>query len=260
MKKLDESGFVRHRMYDSGQTPWRRYASFVIGEPSFLRLLDYELRIAFFGSTPGALGLVLRRRFFRRLFRRMGRNVVIGRNVTIRHGDKITVGDNVVLDDGCVLDGRGAGEEGVLIGDNTIVGRNVTIQSKVGPIRIGPNCNIGSYTAITSQGGIEIGEWVQLAGSCKISGGRFKLEPGMKKGVPFTRYSNGPIRIGECCFLGGNVQITDGAVIGRCSVVGAGAIVMSSIPEHSVYMPRPGMIMGSTRPGPRESSADPNES
>jgi acetyltransferase-like isoleucine patch superfamily enzyme len=246
MRTLDEGEFVRRRLLAQGQARWRKYASFVTGRPSFGALLAYELRTTLFGFVPGALGLYLRGKFFRPLFRRVGRNVVFGRNVTIRHGDKIELGDNVVIDDGVVLDARGAGDAGVIIGPDTIVGRNAIIQSKVGEIRIGASCNIGTYTVITSQGGVEIEDWVQIAGGCKLSGGRFKFDPDLKEGVPFKRLSAGPIRVGRCSLLGGSVQVTDGVTIGSCCMIGTGAIVMADIPEYSVYMPRPGMIMGKT--------------
>jgi len=246
VEEFEESNFVRHMMYDQTAPKWRQYAAIVIGNPTIGRLIAYELRVALLGSMQGAAGLFLRQKFYRTMFRKVGRNVVIGRDVVIRHGDKISLGDNVVLDDGCLLDGRGAGDEGVVIGDNTIIGRRATIQSKIGFLRIGSNVNIGTDTSITSQGGLQIGDWAQIAGGCKISGGRFKLEPEMPNGVPFKRLSTGPVFIGECCFIGPSVTITDGANIGRFSVIGSGAIVMSVIPEYSVFMPRPGMFMGST--------------
>ena len=247
MKQLDEEEFVRYKMYGKKQAAWKRYAEFVIGKVSLWELFKYEFRTGLFMAIPGALGIVLRKRFFPKLFRRVGENVVIGRNVTVRHGDKIVLGDNVVLDEGCLIDGRGAGDAEVIIGDNTIIGRYAVIQSKVGSIHIGANCNIGSYSVITSQGGIEIGDWVAIAGNCKISGGRFKLDPDKKNGVPFIRNSSGPIRIGENCLFGGSVQVTDGINIGRFCVIGAGAVVMNNIPDYSVFMPRPGMIMGTTQ-------------
>jgi len=64
--------------------------------------------------------------------------------------------------------------------------------------------------------------------------------------VPFRRLTSGPVMIGECCFIGPGVVITDGADIGRYSVIGSGAVVMTKVPEYSVFMPRPGMVMGST--------------
>jgi len=253
--QLDESNFVRQRLFGNANPKWRQYASFVITDPSVMRLIGYEIRTGLFGSIPGALGLILRRRFLAKLFKSVGTNLVIGRNVTIRHGGNIRLGNNVVLDDGCLIDGRGAGEDGLVIGDNTIVGRHAVVHSKLGRIRIGANCNIGSFSVITAQGGIEIGDWVQIAGNCKLSGGRFKLRRDLDGGVPFTRYSEGPIRIGDYSLLGGSVQITDGVSIGTHCVVGAGAIVMNDVRDNSVFMPRPGMIIGSTLPGDPGSDA-----
>ncbi|MBK7904868.1 MAG: hypothetical protein IPJ97_19800 [Proteobacteria bacterium] len=177
MDEFDESKFVRSMMYEQNVPKWRQYASIVIGNPTIGRLIAYELRVALLGSVQGAVGLFLRQKFYRKMFRKVGRNVVIGRDVVIRHGDNISLGDNVVLDDGCLLDGRGAGEEGVVVGNNSIIGRRATVQSKVGFLRIGANVNIGTDTSVTSQGGLEIGDWAQIAGGCKISGGRLSWNP-----------------------------------------------------------------------------------
>jgi acetyltransferase-like isoleucine patch superfamily enzyme len=68
----------------------------------------------------------------------------------------------------------------------------------------------------------------------------------MPDGVPFRRLSTGPVSIGEGCFLGPGVIVSDGACIGKFSVIGPGAVVLSNIPDYSVYMARPGMFMGST--------------
>jgi acetyltransferase-like isoleucine patch superfamily enzyme len=245
-QKLDESKFIRHLMYEKDLPRWQRYAALVIGAPSRSALASYELRTGLFGSMPGALGIYLRQKFYRKLFRKVGRNLVIGRDVTIRHADKIVLGDDVVLDDRCVLDGRGAGNDGVTIGSNTMVGHSTIIQSKAGAIHIGSNVNIGSNTAITAQGGIVIHDWVQIAGGCKISGGRYKLDPEMRSGGPLLRQTTGPIVIGRGSFLGPGAIVNDAANIGQFSTVGPGAIVMSDIPEYGVYMARPGMLMGST--------------
>lgn len=247
MKNLDETQFVRHKLFAPNRAKWKQYADFVIGDKSLFSLLNYEVRVLFFGSIPGALGLVLRKKFYRNFFRQAGKNVIIGRNVIIRHGDKVELGDNVVLDDGCIIDGRGAVDQGVVIGSSTIIGRHATVQSKVGSLVIGENCNIGADSIVISQGGIEIDDWTQIAGGCKVAGGRFKIDPEMTEGVPITRFSLGSIAIGKGCFLGSGAQITDAVKIGQFCAIGAGAIVMQNIPDFSVYMSRPGMIMGTTK-------------
>jgi len=245
-RDLDESGFIRSQLGDESRSAWRRYARLTIGKESIAALLLYELKLLFFNSFPGVIGLVLRKMFYPRMFRACGKRVTFGRNLILRNTRNITIGDNVMIDDNVVLDGRGAVEKGVSIGNDVIIGRNVILQSKVGDIAVGDSCNIGAYTIIVSQGGTRIGEWTQIAGGCKISGGRFQLEPDMRDGRPYSRYTMGPIEIGKTCFLGGSATVTDGCKIGDCSVIGAGAVVMSDIPEYSVYMPRPGMVIGKT--------------
>jgi acetyltransferase-like isoleucine patch superfamily enzyme len=70
---------------------------------------------------------------------------VFGRNLTIRNAQNITLGDNVIIDDDCVLDARGAGPDGVVIGDRVIINRGASIQAKIGPIWIGEDSDIGMH-------------------------------------------------------------------------------------------------------------------
>lgn len=249
MKKVDESLFVRDMMFNADVPKWKRYAGFVLHEPSIPALIGYELRNAMFGGLGGALGYALRRRFFRPLLRKVGTNVLFGRGVVIRHGGNIELGDNVVIDDDCVLDGRGAADDPVIIGDNVIIGRGATIQSKLAGVRIAANCNIGAGSTIVSQGDpVVIDEWCQVAGGCKIIGGRFEVAADNAGGMPLTRSSAGPIRIGRGSFLGMGAIVVDGVSIGSSCAIGPGAVVMSSLKDHSVFMQRPGMLVGSTRP------------
>ncbi len=243
---LDESRFVREKMFDEGQSQLKKYAAFVIGKYRFFSLLKYELITSLLGPLPGALGLFLRKKFYPLLFKKIGQGVVFGRGVTIRHADKISLGDRVIIDDYAFIDGRGSGEEGLSIGKESIVGRYAVILSKVGGISIGSHCNIGAFTNIVAQGGVQIEDWVQIAGGCKISGGLFKFHLTEKDEVGFSRYTKGKIVIQERSYLGGNTLVMDGVTIGRGCMTGAGSVVMQNIPEFSIYMPKPGMILGKT--------------
>jgi len=80
----------------------KKYRQMFLGDVSFFFLLKYELVTTLFTSTPGALGFVLRKLFFRGLFKKIGQGVVFGRNMTIRHPLKIEIGNNVVFDDNTV--------------------------------------------------------------------------------------------------------------------------------------------------------------
>ena len=243
---LDENFFIREKIYSANTSQYEKYSTLVLGKASLFELIKYELINFIFGPLPGALGLFLRKKFYPLLFKKIGKNVIFGKNLTIRNSENIVIGNNVVIDDYAFLDGRGAINDKVMIDDNTIIGRNVIIHSKVGPIHIGNHCNIGAHTIITAQGGVRIGNWVQIAGGCKISGGLFKYNQNKLDGVPFDRYTKGQIVIKDKCIIGGSSSIIDGVTIGKCSMVGTGSVVTNSIPDFSIYSSRPGFIIGKT--------------
>ncbi len=236
----------------------RRYADLVVGEgASYGQLLKYELITGVFSGLPGALGLGLRQLAYPRLFKRIGKGVVFGRHVVIRNAQNISLGDGVIIDDGCVLDGRGAGSEGVVIGDRVIVNRGTTIQAKIGPIEIGDDCDIGAGSTVHSQGGIAIGGAVVIGGGTKISGGAFQTDrsaaatdhastDAARVGMlarEQTRWTSGPIRIGDKCLIGMGTIILDGVEIGEGSVIGAGTVMTKSVPAHSVVAGVPGRVL-----------------
>ncbi len=264
MQQLDEQDYLRSKLFSSNTSMVRRYADLVVGpDASLFRLARYELVTMMFGRVSGALGLALRKLFYPGLFRRCGRGVVFGRDLVIRNPQLIALGDNVILDDDCVIDGRGAGPAGVEIGDRTILGRGVSVQAKIGPIRIGPDSDIGMHSVIHSQGGVDIGAAVVLGGGCKISGGVFQTERGATGGGEMTareqtRWTKGPIRIGDRCLIGFGCLFLDGVEIGEGAVIGAGSVMNKSVPAWSIAAGVPGRVLrmrDAAAPGPQSAEA-----
>ncbi|MCP4155018.1 MAG: hypothetical protein GY757_45260, partial [bacterium] len=136
---------------DEKKSAFQKYKELFIGEASFFYLIKYELIMTLFSPVPGALGFVLRKLFFPKLFKKIGRGVVFGRNMTIRHAKKIEIGDNVVFDDNTVIDAKGENNSGLKIGNNVLVGSNTTLSCKGGDIDIGDFPNIGPSHIIISE-------------------------------------------------------------------------------------------------------------
>jgi acetyltransferase-like isoleucine patch superfamily enzyme len=253
VQQLDEDDYLRSKLFAGDRSAVRRYADLVVGpDASYARLARYELVTTLAGRVSGALGLALRKVLYPSLFRRCGKGVVFGRDLVIRNAHLISIGDHVVVDDGCVIDGRGAGPAGVEIGDRVILGRGVSVQAKIGPIRIGADSDIGMHTVIHSQGGVEIGRAVVLGGGCKLSGGVFQTGRGAAgaahggmQGREQTRCTKGPIRIGDRCLVGFGSMFLDGVEIGEGSVVGAGSVMTRSVPPYSVAAGVPGRVLRS---------------
>lgn len=235
---LDEREFIRQKIHGGSESAFRRYAGLVLAQPSLPGLLKYEF-VNFFSGFPGALGLVIRRLLYPRILSRAGKGAVFGRFVTLRHGEDIVLGDGVVLDDYCLVDARGAGEQGIRIGDRVIVNRNVYIQAKVGHISIGRDTNIGSFSQIVSQGPIEIGENVSIAGNVIIAGGRYQVETDDDGAEAKKRFTAGAIRIGSNARLGIRSVILDGVTIGRNAIIAPGSVVMNDVDEGTVVMGSP---------------------
>lgn len=228
--KIDTENFIRHKLYDGETSSWRRYARLVVGSDSVWDLIKYEMTILLFAWVPGALGLKLRQIFYPFLFRSVGSGVIFGRNLVIRNASKISIGDGVVIDDNTVIDARGAGSAGIVIGDQVVVNREVLIISKMGPIVIGSDSDIGTRAMIFSTGGVEIGSGVSIAGDCKLGGVVVKTE-GASDDV--EKVSKGPVRIGDQATVFMTAIILDGAEVGSRATVGPGVLLRDSVPSNA---------------------------
>jgi len=242
MYKIDEKDLIRHKLIDDENSSLQKYMELVISNGSLAKLMKYELLTMFLGPIPGALGLVLRRSFYPYLFKHIGKSVVFGRSVVVRHPENIRIGNRVVIDDYCLIDGRGAGDEGVVIGDEVIINRGVTIQSKVGGIHIAASSNVGAGSCIVSMGGVYIGESVAIGGGSYISGGALIVDRGEESGREQEKYTGGPVRIDKKSRLGMRVTVLDGVHICEGCIVGASSLVTKDLPEYSVAAGSPAVV------------------
>ncbi|MEA3230208.1 MAG: DapH/DapD/GlmU-related protein [Thermodesulfobacteriota bacterium] len=243
VKKIHKASIIREKLAQGEASPFQTYRDLTVGKESFSHFVRYEIITSLLGSFPGAAGYLLRKIFYKNLFKHIGKGLIIGRNVVIRHPGKISIGDNVAIDDNCILDGRGSGKRGLRLEDNVLINRNCMILAKTGPIRIGKRSSIGSNSVIVSMSGVDIGEAVLTAGGCYISAGTYQFEaldmPVMDQDV----YSSGPVTIGANSWLGTRVTILDGVSIGNGAVIGAGALVNKDIPTHAVAIGTPAKVV-----------------
>ena len=230
---------------DDKQSVLKKYRDIVIGSDSLWQLIRYELMTMLLSPIPGALGLVLRKRLYPKLFKKVGRNVIFGKSVTIRHPGKITLGNNCVLDDYVVLDAKGESNNGITIGDNVIIGRNTSISCKNGDISIGDNSNIATNCLIQSARKVEIGKNVLFAAYCYVIGGGDHAYD--RTDIPIM--SQGQIvrgiTIADDCWLGAAVLVQDGVHISNGSIIGSGAVVTKNISSYAIATGLPAKVIGS---------------
>jgi len=220
-----------------------KYQKFFTGSTSLWGLCKFEFITTICGPMPGALGLLLRKRFFPLLCKRVGSGVVWGRNVSLRHSGRIQIGDGVAIDDDCLLDARGAGDDGIQIGHNVLIARASIVQGKCAPITIGDRCVIGGQCQLSSAGGITLGTAVMMSGQCYVGGGRYRTEdkaiPMMDQGL----YSKGPVIIEDDVWIGAGAIVMDGVRIGKGAVIGSGAVIREDISAYTIVTPHQKLVM-----------------
>jgi len=246
LKEIEKSNIIREKLERGQLSPFKTYIELTIGETRIPRFLFYEFITSLFGPIPGGIGIYLRKIFYPRLFKKVGKGLIIGRNVVIRHPDKIELGDNITIDDNCIIDGRGAGSGRGVLEDNVLINRNCMVLAKAGPIRLGKRTSIGSNSVIVSMDGVDFGEAVLTAAGCYISTGSYLFDDTSKAVMDHKVYTKGPVRIGDQAWLGTRVTVLDDVTIGKGAVIGAGSLVVKNIPENSIAFGVPAKVV-STR-------------
>ncbi len=234
---------LQSALTDPKKSALKKYQDVAIGSGNFLSLLKYELLISLLGPLPGAVGLMLRKKLYRSLFAKVGKNVIFGKSITIRHSGKIFIGDNVVIDDYAVLDAKGNDNKGIFIGDNVMIGRNTVISCKNGNITIGDNTNIAMSCFIQSGRDVKIGKNNLFAAYCYVIGGGDHETD--RTDIPIIAQGQvvKGINIEDNCWFGAGVMVQDGIKIERDSIIGGGAVVTRDIPEFSVAVGVPAKVI-----------------
>jgi virginiamycin A acetyltransferase len=133
------------------------------------------------------------------------------------------------------------------IGPRTLIDAFVKIKATggMGDLAIGADCAINSGTVIYTGNGITIGEAVLIAANCTLA-------PTNHAFADVTRRirdqgfqpSRGGITIGDDVWLGANVVVLDGAVIGKGTIVAAGSVVRGTLEPYSIYAGTPARRVG----------------
>ncbi|HBK22289.1 MAG TPA: acetyltransferase [Planktothrix sp. UBA10369] len=230
---------------DESQSALTRYQNLVIGSNSLAFTIQYELLLGLLGGLPGALGLALRRKFYKSLFKSIGRGVLFGSRVMFRHPKKMILGDAVVITDGCVLDARGENNTGIVIGDNVIFSQNAMVICKDGDIRIGNNVNIGANTGIYAVAGnkVDIADHVLIGHYTYIGGHSYHFD---QIDIPIASQGINPrggTSIEEGAWIGATAALMDGVTIGKGAIVAAGAVVTKDVPPYAIVAGVPARVI-----------------
>lgn len=190
--------------------------------------------------------------------RLVNRAITFGWQWIVRNG-ALGTGDHGVRHFGafgrgsCIAFPPGArfGERWIHIGDDTLVGPNVSLSAGMVPgqqmvtdpvVRIGSRCMIGRGSHIVGHFRIDIGDDVHTGPYVYITDQNHGYEDPDQ--VVHSQWpSDEPVSIGSGSWLGTGVVVLPGANIGRNVVVGAGSVVRGTFPDHSVIAGVPAKLI-----------------
>jgi acetyltransferase-like isoleucine patch superfamily enzyme len=165
------------------------------------------------------LDQLMRRICFRALVRSCGDGIRIGMGVGLRHPETFDVGDGVVIGDQVVIHGR-----------------------YDGTCRIGNKVWIGPQSFLDARD-LVIEDYVGWGPGAKVLGSE---HTGIPTNVPIiaTDLHIEPVRVQAEADIGVNAVLLPGVVVGRASIVGAGAVVTRDVPPRAKVAGVPARIIG----------------
>lgn len=166
------------------------------------------------------------------------KKIVLGSGARVLEPNRLYLGGGVVrIEEHCLVDC--AANDGIYLGRNFKLGAHSRLiasgtLSDLGiGIRIGDNVGIGEFAYIGGAGGVTIGADTIVGQYFSVHPENHNFEdrnrPIREQGVTRTG-----IEIGESCWIGAKVTVTDGVKVGRHCVIAAGSVVTRSFPDYAV--------------------------
>lgn len=186
-------------------------------------------------------GWKILRGFYRRFFLRSVKGMLlVGKHVQITHGKHITCGKNVKFEDYAEI--HGLCSEGLNFGNYVTISRGVMIRPSSyyggdlgAGLSMGDHSSIGPYGYVGCSGRITIGKNVMFGPKCSLFAENHVFSD-KKRSIKSQGVQQKGITIEDDCWIGSNVTILDGVMIGRGSVIGAGTLVTKDVPAGSVVI------------------------
>jgi acetyltransferase-like isoleucine patch superfamily enzyme len=181
---------------------------------------------------------------------RLRARVFVGPGVRLRGKRTLHVEPYATLDRGCQIDGHS--RDGVYIGARTKIGAHSVVActgqlSKLGRgLRIGRDCGIGEFGYFGAAGGITIGDDVIMGQYVSFHSESHRHDD-PERPIRLQGVRSEGIVIEDDVWVGAKATFLDGCVVGRHSIVAAGAVVRGTFPGHTVIGGVPARVLKSLR-------------
>ncbi len=154
---------------------------------------------------------------------------------------RLSIGCGVSIDALTVIKGGSRDGAALEIGNNCRIRRNCYISATNGKVLIGENVLIAHNAWIAGQGEIYVESETIIGPNVVLISSNHSLVP---NSLPLMDAPEipGQIYIGNRCWLGANVTVIPNVRIGNGSIIGAGAVVVSDIPDNSIAVGNPAKV------------------
>jgi len=105
-------------------------------------------------------------------------------------------------------------------------------------LHLGKDVYISNGATFVDLGGIYLGDRVLIGPNTTITSVNHRLEPDQRRHLSFK-----PVYIHDNAWLGANVTVTPGTIIGENAIVAAGAVVTKNVPANTVVGGVPARII-----------------
>ena len=209
--------------------------------------MDDEARESFYKTVflndDSEYAAKVRNDYYKTKLKHMGENVQIGKGVKFVNPEYISLGDNVRICDDVTLIARGEG--GITLGNGVWLNERVYLDTEsadTGYIKIEDKVYIGTGTTLFGHKGLEIGDNVLLAQHITLTPYSHIFDDPERNIITQGGHSE-KVTIGRDSYIGMGVDIMYSGNIGEGSVVGAGSVVVKSIPPYSVAVGNPAKVI-----------------
>jgi acetyltransferase-like isoleucine patch superfamily enzyme len=189
----------------------------------FVRLPHYEK----LNKLRSAYHLIKTKYFYRLIFGSMGSGCMVRKPASLQNTRFIHLGDRVIIGQGVRL--------------NAVVDK----PSRVPELRIGSNVNIEQNVHIICHSKIRIGDNVSITGHCAIVDTTHPYQDIHDPRPIGSRILDEEsfVEIGDGSFIGFGAIVMPNVRIGKYCVIGAHACVTKDIPDYSVAVGNPALII-----------------
>jgi acetyltransferase-like isoleucine patch superfamily enzyme len=133
----------------------------------------------------------------------------------------------------------------VTLGEETVIRAGAMLLPSSGFISIGNKTSINHYTVINGQGGVTIGNSVMIAAFVSMFAANHHFDDPTLSILEQGTGTKGGIEIEDDVWIGTHAVILDGVIIGKGSVIGAGAVVTKDVMPYSVMTGVPAKMVRS---------------